>query len=161
MSVTKMYSVLDKWTDLDKENVVDFTSVDGTVTQARLNGVPVGGGGGGDFTTAEITFSLTPPEGVTLTDEFIIEVSFPYPTEENPYTARGMALTDHKVNIVLYNNQGGFTAVGGNDSDYTEYYIDWSKPINVTGDIVCDTDAQRFIVTGSGTISCVLGSGSE
>lgn len=47
MSVTKMYSVLDKWTDLEKENIVDFTSVDGTVTQARLNGVPVGGGGGG------------------------------------------------------------------------------------------------------------------
>ena len=50
MSETKMYSVLDKWTDLDKENVVDFTSVDGVVTEARLNGVPVGGGGGGSAT---------------------------------------------------------------------------------------------------------------
>lgn len=56
MSVTKMYSVLDKWTDLEKENIVDFTSVDGTVTQARLNGVPVGGGGG-DFSTVKVTFT--------------------------------------------------------------------------------------------------------
>lgn len=56
MSETKMYSVLDKWTDLDKENIVDFTSVDGVVTEARLNGVPVGGGGG-DFTTATVTFN--------------------------------------------------------------------------------------------------------
>ena len=55
MSVTKMYSVLDKWTDLEKENIVDFTSVDGTVTQARLNGVPVGGGS--DFTKATVTFN--------------------------------------------------------------------------------------------------------
>ena len=55
MSETKMYSVLDKWTDLDKENIVDFTSVDGVVTQARLNGVPVGGGG--DFDTVKVTFT--------------------------------------------------------------------------------------------------------
>lgn len=55
MSETKMYSVLDKWTDLEKENIVDFTSVDGVVTQARLNGVPVGGGGGA---TANLTVTI-------------------------------------------------------------------------------------------------------
>lgn len=66
MSVTKMYSVLDKWTDLEKENIVDFTSVDGTVTQARLNGVPVGGGGGGDFSTAKVTFTELSDQAVYM-----------------------------------------------------------------------------------------------
>lgn len=86
MSVTKTYSVLDKWTDLEKENIVDFTSVDGVVTQARLNGVPVGGGGG-DFTTATVTFNTM--NGYVLlpfadgADSVMNTVAF----ETGPYTA--------------------------------------------------------------------------
>lgn len=56
MSETKMYSVIDKWTDLNTENIVDFTSVDGVVTEARVNGVPAGGGSS-DFSTIEVTLS--------------------------------------------------------------------------------------------------------
>ncbi len=69
MSETKMYSVLDKWTDLDKENIVDFTSVDGVVTEARLNGVPVGGGGGGSATLTVII-----PSGVSGVEFYIPEI---------------------------------------------------------------------------------------
>lgn len=57
MSETKMYSVLDKWTDLNTENIVDFTSVDGVVTEARVNGVPTGG----EVVTRTITNTLANP----------------------------------------------------------------------------------------------------
>ena len=72
MSETKMYSVLDKWTDLEKENVVDFTSVDGVITEARVNGVPAGGGGGG---TATLTVNI--PSGVSGVEFYIPEIFDP------------------------------------------------------------------------------------
>lgn len=88
-----MYSVLDKWTDLDKENIVDFTSVDGVVTQARLNGVPVGGGGG----QTTLNFTDDSGEGTSLdlyvysTDDDNTQVVFasitPLPSISIPFMA--------------------------------------------------------------------------
>lgn len=136
MSETKMYSVLDKWTDLDKENIVDFTSVDGVVTQARLNGVPVGGGGG-DFNTAAVAFIND-----SQNSEFV--VTAPYIFNEqllcNIY-AEDMG-DDFPYDLVLYK---GSLAV----SIPSDTHV---KIQSVTGDITIQS-TYSVIVTGAGTIT--------
>lgn len=53
-AVTKSYSMRDDWKDKNKVNYVAFKSVDGEVQDLTVNGEPAGGGGG-DFSTAEVT----------------------------------------------------------------------------------------------------------
>lgn len=55
-SKTKTYQIMDPWKDMDKVNFVDVKSVDGEITDVKVNGEPAGGGGGGgEFSTAEVT----------------------------------------------------------------------------------------------------------
>ena len=46
-TVTKSYAVRDKWLDKAKDNLVEFKSVDGEISDLKVNGEPAGGGGGG------------------------------------------------------------------------------------------------------------------
>ena len=55
MSEYKFYGIKDNWKDLDAENVVEVTSEDGSISDVKVNGVEYGGGGGGDFSTAQVT----------------------------------------------------------------------------------------------------------
>lgn len=83
---TKNYMINDKWLDLDKQNIVELQSVDGVLDSMKVNGSEIvtpsgkititengtdidiaqyaladvtveGGGGGGDFSTAEVTIA--------------------------------------------------------------------------------------------------------
>ena len=55
-TITKSYTVRDKWLDKAKDNLVEFKSVDGEISDLKVNGEPAGGGGGGGmFTTAKLT----------------------------------------------------------------------------------------------------------
>ena len=56
---TKYYGIKDNWTDDDVANVIEVASEDGSVSSVKVNGVEYGGGGGGDFSTAEVTVSTT------------------------------------------------------------------------------------------------------
>lgn len=58
-SKTKSYCIRDDWKDINKVNYVAFKSVDGEVQDLTVNGEPAGGGGGGDFSTAEVTIHTT------------------------------------------------------------------------------------------------------
>ena len=132
MSVTKMYSVLDKWTDLDKENIVDFTSVDGTVTQARLNGVPVGGGGGG---TATLTVIVEAGNNAAfqvpyVSDDFIRADGVMVASEASPYEF------EIPVNSILIVIEGSIVDTSGDinyDSDNDEYQITGNCSVTVGG----------------------------
>ena len=55
---TKYYGIRDNWTDDDVANVIEVASEDGSVSSVKVNGVEYGGGGG-DFSTAEVTFNMT------------------------------------------------------------------------------------------------------
>lgn len=44
---TRTYQIMDPWKDRDKVNLVDVKSVNGEITDVKVNGVPAGGGGGG------------------------------------------------------------------------------------------------------------------
>ena len=136
MSVTKMYSVLDKWTDLEKENVVDFTSVDGVVTQARLNGVPVGGGGGG---SAVLTVNIA--SGVSNISFYIPEIFDPdtgYITavlEEMPEGPNQVELIV-PLNAMLTPSNGSIDETSGAiavDPDSGDYLITGNCSITFSG----------------------------
>ena len=58
MAEIKTYIINDKWTDLDAENNVAVMSVDGEIDKVYVNGTEAGGGGG-DFSTAEVTIHFT------------------------------------------------------------------------------------------------------
>lgn len=56
---TRTYQIMDPWKDRDVVNLVDVKSVDGEITDVKINGEPAGGGGGGDLGTAEVTFDVS------------------------------------------------------------------------------------------------------
>ena len=60
---TKSYCVRDDWKDISKVNYVAFKSVDGEVQDLTVNGEPAGGGGGGDFSTAQVTIDNSNNKG--------------------------------------------------------------------------------------------------
>ena len=51
----KNYGIHDKWTDMDKLNIIDIKSVDGVIESVKINGEEAGGGGSSDFSTATVT----------------------------------------------------------------------------------------------------------
>ena len=61
--VTKSYSIRDDWKDKGVVNYVAFKSVDGEVQDLTVNGEPAGGGGGGDFSTAQVTIDNSNNQG--------------------------------------------------------------------------------------------------
>ena len=114
--------------------------------------VQVEGGGSSDFSTAEVTLNLTPPEGVTIVEEGVSSY-ITYPSDEYLYECSYFMPTNNKVNILLYNGVGHIGPdIHGYDSEDTGYDIDIST-ITVSGDIEVTED---FVVTGNGTISGTL-----
>lgn len=138
MSETKMYSVLDKWTDLDKENIVDFTSVDGVVTQARLNGVPVGGGGGSAVLTVNI------PSGVSGVEFYIPEIFDP---DSGNITAvyEQMPEGPQQVEIIVPLN-AILTRSSGSIAE-------------TSGAIAIDPDTGEYLITGNCSVTFSGGGG--
>ena len=61
-TITKSYAVRDKWLDKAKDNLVEFKSVDGEISDLKVNGEPAGGGGG-DFSTAQVTIDNSNNQG--------------------------------------------------------------------------------------------------
>lgn len=71
--VTKSYIMRDDWIDKGVVNTVAFKSVDGEVQDLMVNGEPAGGGGGGDFSAAMVTFIDTNGEGYSVRAPFVLE----------------------------------------------------------------------------------------
>ena len=62
-TVTKSYAVRDKWLDKAKDNLVEFKSVDGEISDLMINGEPPGGGG---FTTVTVNVANDTQDGFEI-----------------------------------------------------------------------------------------------
>ena len=97
---TRTYQIMDPWKDRDVVNLVDVKSVDGEITEVKVNGEPAGGGGGGTLAGYDI-ISVT----VTATNDVV------------PFSV---------ANLADYENNGelrGAFIINNN------YYIDMSQMI--------------------------------
>ncbi len=54
----KTYGVHDQWPDLSKINNVEINSTDGIIDSIKINDEEQGGGGSGDFSTANVTIKI-------------------------------------------------------------------------------------------------------
>lgn len=124
------YGIHDKWTNINKVNNVEIQSVDGVIENILVNGEPAGGGGGGDFTVANVT--------ITQIGEHYADLSgcCCYTEDDENFSA---AFLDYEVvnKVILYkgsamvnvNNRQGTITVSGN-----AVYNESSETIMVTGD---------------------------
>ena len=162
---TKNYMINDKWLDLDKQNIVELQSVDGVLDSLKVNGSEIvtpsgkititengtdidiaqyaladvnveGGGGGGDFSTAEVTIINTSEK------EFILE--FPNLYEDVMYSFLDSADIDGSaITVALYK---GECQVG-----FVSEYLTSDFNIAVTGNIEMGEDLP--VIKGNGTIT--------
>ena len=70
---TRTYQIMDPWKDRGTVNLVDVKAVDGEITEVKVNGQPAGGGGGGDFSVAMVTFIDTNGNAYLVTAPFVLE----------------------------------------------------------------------------------------
>ena len=120
--------------------------------------VEAGGGGGGgssDFTTAEVTLVLTPPEGVTLTSWGLINASFN--TGNTSWYPNNTLLEEtNKIKLPMAKNGdnvicGYFEDISSADAEYNEYYL--SAEPTLSGGISYDSESNLYTVTGDCTIT--------
>ena len=155
-TITKSYAVRDKWLDKAKDNLVEFKSVDGEISDLKVNGEPAGGGGGSSLVSVTIinnlNYSILPDNYNVST--ILMDMSDPwelpagtvkYPKEmwEGPSIAAGNRYTVQ--NIVLVGDGNALITFNISDATYT-----------ATGSITRVNDYQygsAFIVTGPGTIT--------
>ena len=137
---TKYYGINDKWTDDDLVNVIEVASEDGTVSSVKVNGVEYGGGGGGDFSTVQVTFSNT--------TEDIITVGGPIPVIDTEYDELYLLemidIGTVTLPVVLY--KGGTSSLS-----FTTL-----ATVAVTGSIQLQSiglQQKEITITGDGTIT--------
>ena len=112
-------------------------------------------GGSSDFSMAEVTLALTPPEGVTLTSWLIINASFN--TEDIVwYPSDTLTAETNKIKLPMAKNGNGvvcgyFEDISGADAEYNEYYLS-AAPV-LSGGISYDSESNLYTVTGDCTIT--------
>lgn len=135
--ITKSYSMRDDWIDKGVVNTVAFKSVDGEVDTVLVNGEPAGGGGG-DFSIAQVSSSNNTGSDIELT------AGVPIIEDEEFYTRDYLVAGDETLSIVLYK---------GGPSVFT---FETVATVTVTGsiDLITFGQTQKEIhVTGNGTIT--------
>lgn len=156
--MNKLYSVHDHWTNINKKNDVDIESIDGVITGIKVNGEDYGGGGSSDFSTARVTFNVTPPQGVDITMMNVIYyfaftlngTEYVYQTEYIEYPnslSIPMALFPQTGDNYLSKNALGFY-----DADMNAYFI---QTMTVSGNATIDED--KIIITGDCTVNATIG----
>ena len=126
-------------------------------TYATADVAVEGGGGSSDFSTAEVTFNVTPPEGVTITTVYAENVNVPWyidpqdPADILYYECESVFNTTDalKIKIPVGIVAGAF--VGGaaiyfTDSENT--YIFLNDTPTISGNVTFDSDNNRYVITG-------------
>ena len=140
---TKYYGIKDNWTDDDVANVIEVASEDGSVSSVKVNGVEYGGGGGGDFSTAQVTVinNLSSDQGYVTTET-------PYVHEEDgdEWLEGVISVNDgetKEAKIVVYK--------GVAYADFAHKPLPAAMTITATGNI--SVDDGLCTITGDGTIT--------
>ena len=140
--ITKSYSVRDDWKDKNIVNYVAFKSVDGEVQDLTVNGEPAGGGGGGDFSTANVQI-------INNNSELGVSV-------QGPILLNNMIMADMTYRNVWSTTQGSSASytvpLASNGTQFFASGIPLPGP-TITGDCIWDADANCFIITGNCTIT--------
>lgn len=139
-TITKSYAVRDKWLDKAKDNLVEFKSVDGEISNLKVNGQPAGGGGGGSATVQIINNSS--PRGVDARGPIIVNNMIMTDMFEAHLWSINMGSSN--TYTVPLASSGMQLYVGGIPDEY--------EPI-ITGDCTWDADNWCFIITGNCTIT--------
>ena len=144
---TRTYQIMDPWKDRDVVNLVDVKAVDGEITEVKVNGVPAGGGGGGDFSTAEVTIdnsnnSKGYPEIYGSTAGQINVGGFPPTFEDSSRPDIFPSDAVQTYTVILYK---GKAVIQIPDPTGIEYNVTTSG--NITSSL------EGYIVTGDGTIT--------
>lgn len=165
---------------MDKETILKYVTetpgnTNSAVLKSMLNQME-GGDNPSDFSFAEVTLNLIPPEGAyPINRESAEECLIDYPISVDEALAEeGMAKTayqclrnsavDHKVNVLLYKGVGYIHWVSA-ESDQPEGWGSYYKAdpdmdgFSVSGNLAIDTINDLFyvvVVTGDGTITANL-----
>lgn len=138
-STTKSYAVRDKWLDKAKDNLVEFKSVDGEISDLKVNGEPAGGGGG---STATVQITANTGRGVDVL---------------GPVISNNIIMTDIHENHLWHIDLGAsdtFTVplASGGMQLFVGGIPDGTDPV-ITGGGTWDVDNWCFIITGNCTVT--------
>lgn len=156
----KNYGVHDKWTDLDKLNVVEFQSEDGVISDVYINGESAGGGGdSSDLSTAQLTI-IPQEDGFTfvsvyfsmaldlgdddLPEIYIMDDPIRVFTANMPYT---VTLVKGKAILFSANDEWFYAK----DTNNITHVWDYESEPTITGNATRVDD--NFIITGDCTIT--------
>ena len=142
---TRTYQIMDPWKDRDVVNLVDVKAVDGEITDVKVNGEPAGGGGG-DFSTAQVTIDNSNNQGSypeiygSIIDSYnegglpptLVDCTSGYIAPYDPIQTYTIILYKGKARLSV--NASGVTT------------------ITVSGNVTDNGDAA-YIVSGNGTIT--------
>ena len=144
MAEIKTYIINDNWTDLGAENKVAVLSVDGEIDKVYVNGEEAGGGGG-DFSTAEVTFADYSLENSDY-EQAELPLVIPCPCIDDNVIKESFTINNFtdKMTVPLYKGhtafnqsimESGIPAVSGNivrtvEGEIPRQYIN----INIAGD---------------------------
>lgn len=134
---TRTYQIMDPWKDRDVVNLVDVKSVDGEITDVKVNGEPAGGGG--DFSMAQVVISNNTENEINIGGVPVIDI------ENNElYTQEYISTGTTNLSIVLY--KGG----------PTHFSFATTANVTVTGSIEkkqTGLQIKDIYITGDGTIT--------
>lgn len=135
-TITKSYAVRDKWLDKAKDNLVEFKSVDGEISDLKVNGQPAGGGG--SMKTYTVNFINN--------TQSTIYVHLPALDDSNPtdgiYCVLELAPNDNFNRPVVANQEGSING---------DFYSEGQPTATGSGDVeVLDT---TIFVYGDGSLS--------
>lgn len=129
----KTYGVHDHWTDIAKKNDVDIMSEDGVITEIKVNGEAIGGGGSSDFSTAKVTVLSTKGRIisaghiVTEDDDDYLMYAITEAGEYDVITYKGSALLMASIKV------GETITVSGNaETSNSEIYITGDCTITIS-----------------------------
>jgi hypothetical protein len=137
-TITKSYAVRDKWLDKAKDNLVEFKSVDGEISDLKVNGEPAGGGGGGGL--AEVTIiNNTANE---------IDVNMIYVDTNQP-----PIIGSRFVSGIYVDGSSSMTVQAPTTGDYNKAQGVECTITAVSGDIELNSTTHIAIIKGTGTIT--------
>jgi len=116
-TITKSYAVRDKWLDKAKDNLVEFKSVDGEISDLMVNGEPAGGGG--DFSLVAVNVTNNSQTEVQIQAPILdadnnIIVPVRYSDAESDYDFQFMAPAQGYIDTVAQGIQlGSVTGTSG------------------------------------------------